>query len=242
MPASVRSNPEPSLTARPAARSGVLPGRMMVAGSWSYHRSQPAFARWKTRWGSASVVVVAEVDELAVARGAGDLGALERVDRRIVGLQRGDVRDRDARDLRPVTRPRRKSTSPCTSGISGMRHPPTRRLDARSVREHRPGARHPVVCWRGGYRVRADVRPCRLDGATGHAPDPFVQAVAVAPGEPPCRLESADVCRATSGVVLPRPACRCAFHGCRSPSIWAMYGLSRPRWLQPSLDVRSTER
>ncbi len=39
-----------------------------------------------------------QVDELAVARSARDLGALERVDRRVVGLQRRDVRDRDPRD------------------------------------------------------------------------------------------------------------------------------------------------
>ena len=121
MPASVRSNPEPSPSATRSA-IGVLPGRMIVEGSWSYQRSQPAFARWKIRCGSEFLIVVVvarsmnlpcrEAEVISAPTSASTGGSY------VFSAANAETVTRVM--VRPVARPRRKSTRPCTSGISGM--------------------------------------------------------------------------------------------------------------------------
>src|SRR5690606_18401159 len=140
VPASVRSNP---LSSSSATRSaiGLRPGLMSVVGRVSYQRSQPALARWKIRCRSSprlrsmnlpwrrEPVIVAPCS--AVICGSNVFSAAMAAT-----LTRVTVR--------PTARSPRKSTSPCTSGISGM---PTschgHRTDRRGSHETQDRARHP---------------------------------------------------------------------------------------------------
>ncbi len=127
MPASVRSKPEPSLSAIRSA-IGVFPGRMIVAGRVSYQRSQPAFARWKIRCGPGAPAsdgvapgTVVDRSRNLPWRAAPVTSAPLRASTGGSYVFSAAMFATETRVMvRPVTRSRRKSTRPCTSGISGM--------------------------------------------------------------------------------------------------------------------------
>ncbi len=100
VPASVRSNPAPSVNLTRSA-SGPRPGLGGSGGCFSRHRSQPARARWVIRCSArraAGIALGDQVEEFPEPAGRRDRPAGQRGQRRVVGLQHRELRDVGALD------------------------------------------------------------------------------------------------------------------------------------------------
>ena len=164
VPASVRSNPDPSEN-RTRSAIGDLPGRITVWGSASDQRSHPARARWKTRWmpSTSRSRNLPCRDQPSTIPPASAVGGGSKV------LRTENDASSTLATARPSVRSARKSTSAWTSGSSGTAsssHPRCHRIascraDAPPrLRRVRPGWRRRPCRRRAGSRAGRS-RPAR---------------------------------------------------------------------------------
>jgi hypothetical protein len=120
VPYSVRSKPVPSSSTMRAA-SGPLPRPAPGVGAASLQRSQPARARWNSRWTRASAPsptvrsrnLPCRSTALIVCPSSADTGGSN-----VFSAANDTTSNRLI--VRPTSRPRRSVTSACTSGSSGI--------------------------------------------------------------------------------------------------------------------------